>query len=148
MQRRLFGEPPAPGTDAREVEIHDGWPQVDRFSVDREGFELHDFAARHQNRVDEQQRAQNHRNAGTEAHRVEHPQLVLNVHIVHAHHPLQVGLQCPGEGQRDGHEYHPAAHQPEGSHIEHLVIGITPAQDRHGIGDDREVDANVGSIEG
>ncbi|MEY2654625.1 MAG: hypothetical protein RLZZ524_1653 [Pseudomonadota bacterium] len=35
-----------PGTDAREVEIHDGWPQVDHLSVDREGFELHDFAAR------------------------------------------------------------------------------------------------------
>lgn len=35
-----------PGTDAREVEIHDGWPQVGEFSVDREGFELHDFAAR------------------------------------------------------------------------------------------------------
>ena len=35
-----------PGTDAREVEIHDGWPAVDRFSADREGFELHPFGAR------------------------------------------------------------------------------------------------------
>ncbi len=32
-----------PGTDLREVEIHDGWPEVNRFSVDREGFELHPF---------------------------------------------------------------------------------------------------------
>ena len=35
-----------PGTDVREVDIHDGWPQVDRFSLDREGFELHDFIGR------------------------------------------------------------------------------------------------------
>ncbi len=35
-----------PGTDAREVEIHDGWPQVQNLSADREGFELHDFGAR------------------------------------------------------------------------------------------------------
>ena len=34
-----------PGTDVREVEVHDGWPDVDRLSVDREGFELHDFGA-------------------------------------------------------------------------------------------------------
>jgi hypothetical protein len=35
-----------PGTDVREVDIHDGWPQVDRLSVDREGFELHPFKGR------------------------------------------------------------------------------------------------------
>jgi hypothetical protein len=35
-----------PGTDAREVEIHDAWPIADRLSADREGFELHDFGAR------------------------------------------------------------------------------------------------------
>ena len=35
-----------PGTDAREVVIHDGWPMLDSFSADREGFELHDFGAR------------------------------------------------------------------------------------------------------
>lgn len=35
-----------PGTDQREVEIHDGWPEVDRLSADREGFELHDFVGR------------------------------------------------------------------------------------------------------
>ena len=29
-----------PGTDAREVEIRDGWPMSDCFSVDREGFEI------------------------------------------------------------------------------------------------------------
>ena len=34
-----------PGTDAREVEIHDAWPRVAELSADREGFELHDFAA-------------------------------------------------------------------------------------------------------
>lgn len=32
-----------PGTDLREVEIHDGWPEVDGLSADREGFELHPF---------------------------------------------------------------------------------------------------------
>jgi hypothetical protein len=32
-----------PGTDAREVEIHSAWSQVDSLSADREGFELHDF---------------------------------------------------------------------------------------------------------
>ncbi len=32
-----------PGTDPRTVEIRDGWPSVDRFSVDREGFELKPF---------------------------------------------------------------------------------------------------------
>ncbi len=35
-----------PGTDAREVEIQDAWPIVDKLSADREGFELHDFGAR------------------------------------------------------------------------------------------------------
>jgi hypothetical protein len=34
-----------PGTDPREVEIEDGWPRVNEFSADREGFELHDFGA-------------------------------------------------------------------------------------------------------
>ncbi|MGH8820402.1 MAG: CmcJ/NvfI family oxidoreductase [Rhodoferax sp.] len=34
-----------PGTDVREVEIHDGWPQVQQLSLDLEGFELHDFGA-------------------------------------------------------------------------------------------------------
>jgi hypothetical protein len=32
-----------PGTDKRDVEIFDGWPMVDRFSVDKEGFELKPF---------------------------------------------------------------------------------------------------------
>jgi hypothetical protein len=35
-----------PGTDAREVDIHDAWSQVNSLSADREGFELHDFGAR------------------------------------------------------------------------------------------------------
>ena len=35
-----------PGTDPQQVEIHDGWPQVEQFSADREGFELRPFAAR------------------------------------------------------------------------------------------------------
>ena len=34
-----------PGTDPREVEIHDAWPQVDRISLDREGFALKPFPA-------------------------------------------------------------------------------------------------------
>lgn len=32
-----------PGTDLREMEIHDAWPQRASLSLDREGFELHDF---------------------------------------------------------------------------------------------------------
>ncbi len=35
-----------PGTDPREVDIHDGWPDVAKLSADREGFELHPFGAR------------------------------------------------------------------------------------------------------
>jgi hypothetical protein len=35
-----------PGTDPREVDIHDGWPRVDNFSVDCEGFILKPFTAR------------------------------------------------------------------------------------------------------
>jgi hypothetical protein len=35
-----------PGTDPQEVAIHDAWPEVDRLSADREGFELHPFGAR------------------------------------------------------------------------------------------------------
>ena len=35
-----------PGTDPHEVEIHNAWPRVAGLSADREGFELHDFAAR------------------------------------------------------------------------------------------------------
>lgn len=34
-----------PGTDPREVEIHDAWPIADRLSVDCEGFELKPFLA-------------------------------------------------------------------------------------------------------
>ena len=34
-----------PGTDVREVEIHNGWPDAARFSADREGFEIHPFGA-------------------------------------------------------------------------------------------------------
>ena len=34
-----------PGTDARPVQIHNGWPQVQDFSPDREGFALRPFAA-------------------------------------------------------------------------------------------------------
>ena len=32
-----------PGTDVREMEIRDGWPMADRFSADREGFEIGRF---------------------------------------------------------------------------------------------------------
>ncbi len=35
-----------PGTDVREVEIEDGWPNAEGFSVDRECFEIHPFPAR------------------------------------------------------------------------------------------------------
>ena len=28
-----------PGGDPREVEVRDGWPQLNEFSIDREGFE-------------------------------------------------------------------------------------------------------------
>ena len=35
-----------PGTDPQEVAVHDGWPEVERFSLDREGFVLRPFAAR------------------------------------------------------------------------------------------------------
>jgi hypothetical protein len=34
-----------PGTDSKEVKIYDGWPKVEQFSVDREGFELKAFEA-------------------------------------------------------------------------------------------------------
>ncbi|MDP2015362.1 CmcJ/NvfI family oxidoreductase [Hydrogenophaga sp.] len=34
-----------PGTDLQEVNIHDGWPERERLSLDREGFELHNFGA-------------------------------------------------------------------------------------------------------
>ena len=35
-----------PGTDPHEMDIIDGWPKVEQFSSDREGFELHSFSAR------------------------------------------------------------------------------------------------------
>ena len=35
-----------PGTDVREVDIRNGWPEVDRFDLDREGFVLKPFPAR------------------------------------------------------------------------------------------------------
>lgn len=34
-----------PGTDPQEVAIYDAWPEVERLSLDREGFELHEFDA-------------------------------------------------------------------------------------------------------
>ena len=42
-----------PGTDPHEVEIYDGWPKVDQFSLDREGFELRAFPASFSNFDDE-----------------------------------------------------------------------------------------------
>ena len=38
-----------PGTDRQEMDIHNGWPQVNRLSADREGFELHPFDANFDN---------------------------------------------------------------------------------------------------
>lgn len=32
-----------PGTDLQEVEIKNGWPKSKEFSLDKEGFEIHDF---------------------------------------------------------------------------------------------------------
>lgn len=37
-----------PGTDAHEMAIENGWPNAARFSVDREGFEIHKFEAQFQ----------------------------------------------------------------------------------------------------
>lgn len=34
-----------PGADPREVEVRDGWPEVDSFDLDREGFALRPFPA-------------------------------------------------------------------------------------------------------
>ena len=34
-----------PGTDLQPVDIHDAWHLREQLSLDREGFELHDFAA-------------------------------------------------------------------------------------------------------
>lgn len=34
-----------PGTDQREVEVIDGWPQAEKFSLDKEGFEIKPFPA-------------------------------------------------------------------------------------------------------
>ncbi len=31
------------GTDLQEVEVHDGWPHVNEFTVDKQGFELKEF---------------------------------------------------------------------------------------------------------
>jgi len=35
-----------PGTDPQQMSIEDGWPMAERFSADREGFEIHAFGAR------------------------------------------------------------------------------------------------------
>ena len=35
-----------PGTDTREVDIHNAWGKLASLSADREGFELHEFEAR------------------------------------------------------------------------------------------------------
>jgi hypothetical protein len=37
-----------PGTDAQEMQIENGWPTATKFSVDREGFEIHKFEAQFQ----------------------------------------------------------------------------------------------------
>ena len=42
-----------PGTDPHEVEIIDGWPQVDKFSLDQEGFALKPFPAKFTNYDDD-----------------------------------------------------------------------------------------------
>ena len=46
-----FYDPPpgtainSPGGDPHEMKIQDGWPEVDRFGLDRQGFELHEFSS-------------------------------------------------------------------------------------------------------
>ena len=42
-----------PGTDVREMEIHDGWPLADKFDVDREGFDIKPFASNFVDFVDD-----------------------------------------------------------------------------------------------
>ena len=42
-----------PGTDVQEMSIANGWPRVASFSVDREGFEIRDFAGGFTNFEDE-----------------------------------------------------------------------------------------------
>ena len=54
-----------PGTDPHEVEIHDGWLEADRISLDREGFALRSFPARF-----------DHFDDDAEVHRVFYPQIV------------------------------------------------------------------------
>lgn len=44
-----------PGTDVKEVEIHDAWPQRDTIRLDKEGFELHEFDPSFKNFDDEAQ---------------------------------------------------------------------------------------------
>ena len=34
-----------PGTDTHPVSVHDGWSEVAQLSVDKQGFELHEFDA-------------------------------------------------------------------------------------------------------
>ncbi|MDE2146710.1 MAG: methyltransferase [Burkholderiales bacterium] len=41
-----------PGTDRREVTVHDGWAESQRLSADREGFEIHPFVERSATRFD------------------------------------------------------------------------------------------------
>jgi hypothetical protein len=82
------------------------------------------------------------------AHGVEDPQLVLHIHEGFAVHPLQVGLDGVSEGQREGHEHHAARHQPERGHVQHLVVGIAAEEMRQRIGDDRQVEADIGAVEG
>lgn len=42
-----------PGDDPREVDIYDGWSQVKEFSIDKQGFSLHDFQTKFEGWADE-----------------------------------------------------------------------------------------------
>jgi glutathione S-transferase len=44
-----------PGDDAHEMSVHDGWHRASEFSVDKEGFSVHDFHSKYDNWEDEEQ---------------------------------------------------------------------------------------------
>ena len=56
-------------------------------------------------------------------------------------------LNRAGERQHERHERHAARHQPEAGHVQHLIVGIAIAQNWEHVGDDREVQRNIGAEE-
>src|SRR5690606_38756351 len=93
-----------------------------------------------------QQRTCNKDDPSEQTHPVEQIKLLLNLHIAHAYHALQVSLQHTCKSQGNRHKCHGSSHNPEAPHIENLVIRLHPTQMWQRIGKESQIEHDISAI--